>query len=243
MTAWQHWKLARRDARLPPQDAIFSLFALFSSGAFMSQPAVTQPVEAKKGSPVRLIVLLGILGIVLTAFLVDMFVMYDSVKAAEKRLVETSRELAQKPFEANGESPYLTREAVAKVIGFAPTNSTAEGGQLKEYYRWWGALPLQRRFIEVIYKDEEGTRYDHFQISNSRLFGPDDDELLRQEAERLQQQSPPVAPESQGPTDMLTPGAPGEKPVAEPDSATPSSDPGAEKPASDPATPTADPEK
>lgn len=205
----------------------------------MSQPAVTQPVETKKGSPVRLIVLLCILGVVLAAFLVDMFVMRDSVKAAEKRLVAAANERSEQPFQKNGENPFLTREGVAQAIGFAPTNSEVEGGMLIEYFRWWGSLPLQRRYLKVIYEDEQGQKYHDYEIANAGFFG-DEDELLK-EAERQQQLAPPVAPESAGSTDMLNPGGPIAQPATEPDSATPSPDPGAEKPASDPASTSTEP--
>ena len=139
------------------------------------QPSATQPAEPKKGSPIRLIVLLGILAIVLTGFLVDLFWMYDQVKAASDRLQKAADEIAERPRE-EGKPQFLSREDVAKAIGFQPTTAKVENDQLIEHYRWWGALPLERRFIMVKYADSNGKYYSGYEISNRDIFGQDEEE-------------------------------------------------------------------
>lgn len=159
-----------------------------------SQPAATQPVEPKKSSPVRLIVLLSVLAIVLTGFMVDMFWMYDSVDAAAQRLQAAADEMAGRPRE-EGKDQRLTREDVAQAIGFQPTTSKVEGDRLIEHYRWWGPLPLQRRFIMVDYSDAEGKAYNSYEISNPDIFGKDiDPDAIKLDQQQQQQQQPPTGP-------------------------------------------------
>jgi hypothetical protein len=163
------------------------------------QPAATHPAEPKKASPIRLIVLLAILAVVLTGFLVDMFVMYDSVKAASLRLQAAADEIAKRPRE-DGKSNYLAREGVAEAIGFRPTSSNLdENGRLVEYYRWWGSLPLQRRFIMVVYEDADGERYSGYEISNRNIYGQDEDD------EALQVEQQPASTDATPPTPMPVP--------------------------------------
>lgn len=138
------------------------------------QPSATLPAEPKKGSPVRLVVLLGILAVVLGAFLVDLFYMFDAVNAAAVRLQVAADEMAKRPSE-KGQSQSLTREAVATAIGFQPSTSKVEGGRLIEQYRWWGALPLERRYIQAFYSDADGKRYESYSINNRDIYGNDND--------------------------------------------------------------------
>jgi hypothetical protein len=138
------------------------------------QASVTQPAEPKRGSPIRLIVLLGVLAIVLGAFLVDLFVMFDAVNAATVRLQAAADEMASQPHE-NGRPQFLSREEVAQAIGFQPTSSRVENGALIEQYRWWGALPLERRYIQVVYADPDGKNYGSYTINNRDIFGNDID--------------------------------------------------------------------
>jgi len=159
------------------------------------QPAATQPVEPKKASPIRLIVLLGILAIVLGAFLVDMFVMYDLVNAAVVRLNDADREASARAFEKDNPNS-LSREGVEQAIGFKPTTSKVEDGKLVEHYRWWGSLPLERRFIMVTYDDEQGKKYSKSEVSNRNIFGEDKDEDVIE----AEQQQPVPAGAGETPT-------------------------------------------
>jgi hypothetical protein len=159
------------------------------------RPAATQPVEPKKASPIRLIVLLGILAIVLGAFLVDMFVMYDSVNAAVVRLNDADREASARAFDKDNPNS-LSREGVEQAIGFKPTTSKVENGKLVEHYRWWGSLPLERRFIMVTYDDEQGKKYSQSEVSNRTIFGEDEDA----DAIEAEKQQPVPAGASETPT-------------------------------------------
>jgi hypothetical protein len=153
------------------------------------QASATQPAEPKRRSPIRLLVLLGLLAIVLGAFLFDLFYMYDAVNAATVRLQAAADEMSARPRK-DGNNQFLTKEGAAQAIGFQPTRSRVEGGQLIEQYRWWGALPLERRYIEAIYQDADGQRYDHYTISNPDIYGNDVDP----EAVKLNSDSPASDP-------------------------------------------------
>jgi hypothetical protein len=144
------------------------------------QSSATQPAEPKKGTPIRLILLLGILAVVLAAFLVDLFWMYDQVKAASERLQKAADEMAERPRE-EGKPQFLSHDEVAQAIGFAPTISEIdEEDRLIEHYRWWGSLPLKRRYIVARYKDKEGRQYSGYTISNRDIFGQDEEEAMQQ---------------------------------------------------------------
>ncbi len=162
----------------------------------MSETAPANPETAptpNKGSSIRLMVLLAILLVVLAGYLVDLFSMYDGVKAATKRLDAAHEEVAAKAVGPNEKHPYLSRDAVEKAIGFPPTTSSTESGVLVEFYRWWGAIPLQRRFIEVSYKDPEGKDYHSYKVSNPRLIGDDEAE----EAAELEKANTPAPVEGE----------------------------------------------
>jgi hypothetical protein len=160
------------------------------------QSSATQPAEPKKGSPIRLMVLLGILAIVLTGFLVDLFWMYDQVKAASERLQKAADEMAERPRE-EGKTLFLTREGVAQAIGFPATTSTVdENGQLIEHYRWWGPLPLQRRYIAVEYTDSDGKFYSGYTISNRNILGQDEEEASQAQQPAPSEAAPVPSPEA-----------------------------------------------
>lgn len=198
------------------------------------QPAATQPVEPKKASPIRLMVLLVVLAIVLTGFLVDMFVMYDSVKAAAMRLQAAADATAERPRD-KGKNDWLSREEVANAIGFQPTSSTVDAdGRLVEYYRWWGSLPLQRRFIMVEYVDGEGKIYNSYQISNRNIYGQDEDEeALKVEQSPSEEGSTPATP--MPPTPGTGPMPPAGKSSEGSDESTPAKDESASTPSETPA--------
>jgi hypothetical protein len=184
------------------------------------QTSVAQPAEPKRGAPIRLIVLLGILAVVLGAFLVDLFYMFDAVNTATVRLQAAADEMAERPRK-DGKAQFLTKEGVAAAIGFAPTTSKVEGGRLVEHYRWWGALPLERRFIMVEYEDEAGTAYKGYEISNRDIFGNDVDP----EAVNLNSDSPPSDPANSSPPPDAPPPGNGQTPPEREDSHPPTDSP------------------
>jgi hypothetical protein len=65
---------------------------------------------------------------------------------------------------------------------------------LTEHFRWWGAIPLQRRFIMVVYEDQQGTRYNRYEISNRNIYGQDEDEEAIKAEETVSNPVPGGAP-------------------------------------------------
>jgi len=120
-----------------------------------------------------LIVLLLIMFALGGALVVDSYVFKPACEEAFSRLETAATEHSRKPISETGnDKAYFTKEDVQKVMGFGPTKSEiVEDRYLKEYYCWWGPLPLKRRYITVVYADKEGKRFNAHQIENE--VGPE----------------------------------------------------------------------
>lgn len=148
-----------------------------TSGSAHESAASSPPVTGKKQSPVRLIVLLVILGIVFAGLMADLFYMYDAVEAASQRIDDAAAKKAEQPYSKDeNTSNFLTRTEVREAVGFGPTTSVVENGQLKESYRWWGPIPFKRRYIEVTYGNAEGLAYVGHEVANAAMFGKKEEE-------------------------------------------------------------------
>lgn len=132
--------------------------------------SVSSPAEtpAKPRSPVMLIVLLLIMFALGGVLIVDNYVYYPACEEAFSRLEEAAAEHSRKSLADTGnEHAFFTKEDVRRTIGFGPTSQeVVDGRYLKEYYRWWGSLPLNRRYITVVYADKDGKQFKAHQIEN-----------------------------------------------------------------------------
>ena len=188
----------------------------------------TPATPEKKSSPVRLIVLLSILAVLFAAWMYDMFVMYDQVKVAGKRLAAAHDAKSARGVDTSSSDNFMKTAEVQESIGFAPTRSQVKDGVLVEEYRWWGALPLQRRYIRVKYKDKDGNEYDDFEVFNASMFGGDDDAdqapaILPQGGAGDPAETPPGVGAPSGPTTGSTPTT-GESTGGTPSPASPDAD-------------------
>jgi hypothetical protein len=156
-------------------------------------PAAESPPPESKSSPVRLAILLAILGVLIVALVIDTTVFPPKIEAAAQRL-SAAHDVKSSQAVQLGKQNHLSREEVQKAIGFAPSSSEVVDGGLVEYYRWWAPLPLKRRFIEAEYDDAEGQRYRGFKVSNS-LFGQDSDP----EEDLQRHELPPIDPNAPTP--------------------------------------------
>lgn len=128
----------------------------------VDKPAAGDAASAPtKGSPVRLLVLLGVLGVVLAALAYDQLMAKPAVEAADKRIhefVDARNRLGVK------DSALVTSADIQKELGGPPTRveDHPEQGYTVEYYCWWGPVPYineRRHFIAVVYLGKEPRHY------------------------------------------------------------------------------------
>jgi hypothetical protein len=130
----------------------------------------TRPAEtpAKPRSPLMLIVLLLVMFALGGVLVVDNYVFKPACEEAYTKLEQAAQKHSEKSIDETGrEHAYFNKDDVRATIGFAPTKSEiVDGRYLKEKYCWWGALPLSRRYITVVYGDKDGQRFQAHQIEN-----------------------------------------------------------------------------
>jgi hypothetical protein len=122
-------------------------------------PASTSTRPPSSGA--RLIVLLGLLGLVIGAYAYDYGVARPAVDAAEKRVndfVDARNRLGVK------EGSPVTPDAVHKELGMKPTFVEKHPADYYEveYYCWWGHVPvinLRRHFLALVYVGDEPRRF------------------------------------------------------------------------------------
>ncbi len=112
-------------------------------------------------SGARLIVLLGLLGLVIGAYAYDYGVARPAVDAAEKKVndfVDARNRLGVK------EGSPVTPDDVHKELGMKPTfvEKHPKDYYEVEYYCWWGHVPvinLRRHFLALVYVGDEPRRF------------------------------------------------------------------------------------
>jgi len=124
-----------------------------------SQPPAASAPPPSSGA--RLIVLLGLLGLVIAAYGYDYGVARPAVDAAEKKVndfVDASNRLGVK------EGTSVTPDAIHKELGMNPTfvEKHPNDHYEVEYYCWWGHVPvlnLRRHFLSLVYVGDEPRRF------------------------------------------------------------------------------------
>lgn len=123
--------------------------------------------------PLRLFILLGVLGVAAGALLFDRVIAPPRVKAADEMLHETilkHNERGLKPSiakageegasAATGEvGGLLYSEDIQKILGMAPTKVEKTEFYTIEHYRWWGWVPRNTNFITVLYIGDPKKRH------------------------------------------------------------------------------------
>ncbi len=127
-----------------------------------------------KGFALRLVVLLGILAVAAGVYYYDRFVLPEKNKA----LIEAAYQLMIAPDE---EGDGITKEEVAKAIGFAPQSAVNQDGYDIEKYEFQRALPfLQGEYLNVIYQNGslvkiiQNKEFDPKDVDNSMGIRPQD---------------------------------------------------------------------
>src|SRR4051812_24514952 len=159
----------------------------------VASPSSTTATTAPRtqDSPVRLVILLGLLAVAVGALAYDHFVAKPACQAADEKIqtfVDEQNKLGVKV------GKLVTPDDIHKLLNTQPTDVVDDDkdSYTIEYYRWWGHVPVinkRRHFIAVVYT---GTKPRHFS-SHHR--------------EEPQAEALPI-PEKAEPSDNATPPAP-----------------------------------
>jgi hypothetical protein len=161
-----------------------------------SSRADVAPVNPSKPgapvSPLRLVILLGLLAVVIGAYAYDFLVAMPGAKAGNDTIqafVDEQNKLGVK------EGSTVTPADIQQKLGMKPTKRIVneKDDYEIEYYCWWGHVPVfntRRHFISVVYLGKEPRRF-----SSHYLNEPPPDEAL------------PITPEP-GKADGITLGQP-----------------------------------
>lgn len=127
-----------------------------SKPAAAGAPNSAEAPPAKKGSVLRLSILLGVLVILLVALGYDYAIAKPAMEDANKRLQALVDERHKQGVEKG--QPVFSAD-VQKVIGFAPTMTKKNDDKTTvEMYCWWGPMPYlntARRYLWVKYEGSE----------------------------------------------------------------------------------------
>ena len=121
-------------------------------------PASQPPAPS---SPLRLVILLGLLGLVIGAYGYDFFMARPDCEAADttiQEFVDAQNKMGVK------DASSVTPDAIHKVLGMQPTWREVHDDKdyEVEYYCWWGHVPVlntRRHFITVVYVGKEPRRF------------------------------------------------------------------------------------
>jgi hypothetical protein len=119
------------------------------------------PAPPPQTSPVRLIVLLGLLAIAIGALVYDFTAAKPGVETTETKIqdfVDARNRMGVK------DSDLVTPDDIHKEIGMMPTwvDKQPKDQYEIEYYCWWGSVPLinmRRHFLAIVYIGNEPRRF------------------------------------------------------------------------------------
>jgi hypothetical protein len=103
------------------------------------------------GSPVRLIVLIGLLLLAVGGLAYDFFVAGPQSEKAYEEILKMYDTKNEKSISDGG---IVKSDDVKQIVGFAPTYTQREKDYTVEWYCWWGKIPVLttwKRYITVVY--------------------------------------------------------------------------------------------
>ena len=118
-----------------------------------------QRTRPKEGSPVRLLVLLGVLALVVGAYGYDYLVLRPDTLKADKDIQNLVDERNKKGVK---DADLVRSKDIQAVVGFKPTYTEDKKDHTIEYYCWWGKTPFlskRRNYISVVYVGDEPRRF------------------------------------------------------------------------------------
>lgn len=126
-----------------------------------AKPTATAAAPAKKGSPIRLLILLVLLALAVGALGYDYLVARPAVDKAYKDI----QALADQRNQAGvGKADLVRSKDIQELLGGKPTivRDYPKEGYTLEWYCWWGPVPFlntYRQYIVVVYVGDEPRRY------------------------------------------------------------------------------------
>jgi hypothetical protein len=112
-----------------------------------------------KGSQIRLLVLVTVLGVVIGAYAYDYLV---AAPGSEKAFEDLEALALSRESQATESGGLVHSADVQKVVGFAPTFTQKETNYTVEWYCWWGPIPglsTWKRYLTVVYVGAEPRYY------------------------------------------------------------------------------------
>ncbi len=167
-----------------------------------TSPAPPPAAAPPPSSGARLIVLLGLLGLVIGAYAYDYGVARPAVDAAEKKVndfVDARNRLGVK------EGSPVTPDDIHKELGMKPTfvdkHPAKDGNQGYEieYYCWWGHIPvinLRRHFLALVYVGDEPRRFSSHH--KNEVPPPEALPIMEKSPPSTEESTPPPGAESAG---------------------------------------------
>ena len=144
----------------------------------MGEPLAKERSAPAKASPVRLVILLGLLAVAVGAFAYDQFVAKPSADGASRKLEDAVIQLNAKGFDPDlsaeekaklRDERFVNPKKVQEILGRTPTYTEKHSDHAIEYYCWWGQVPgfNKRHYLSVVYLGKEpDLRYNtHYQNS------------------------------------------------------------------------------
>jgi|GEM_PF-2120908 len=124
----------------------------------------TVPAEPKKKSPVRTLILFGILLLVIAAYAHDYFVAAPAAKAADEKIHAL---VAERNAQGVKEGTLVKSQDIRDLLGKEPSKVTEGKGYTEEVYRYWGGMLPQRQYISVLYFGPDDNRRYHVHYLNT----------------------------------------------------------------------------
>jgi hypothetical protein len=126
-----------------------------------TEVATATPPAPPQTSPLRLIVLLGLLGLAIGVFVYDYAGARPGVDAAEKKIGDFVDGRNRMSVADGGR---VTPDEIHKLLGMKPTwvDKHDKDQYEVEYYCWWGPVPLfnmRRHYLSIVYVGDEPRRF------------------------------------------------------------------------------------
>lgn len=177
----------------------------------------TVPAEPKKKSPLRTLILFGILLLVIGAYAHDYFI---AAPAAAKADEEIHKLVGERNALGVKEGELVRSEDIQKLLGKQPSKVDEQKDYTVEVYRYWGGMLPQRQYISVLYLGDKEPRRYHVHYLNSM---PEPDDLPSE----TKIPSPPATDDESG--EEAGPGPEGVRSETEAPAETSSEQPGEDK--------------
>jgi hypothetical protein len=128
-----------------------------------AEPTSTSTEPTKK-SPVRTLILFGVLLLLIAAYAHDYFIAKPAAMAADQKIHEF---VAARNAQGVKEGSLVNSADIQEALGKKPSKVTEEKDYAVEIYRYWGGMLPQRQYISVLYLGPKDKRRYHVHYLNT----------------------------------------------------------------------------